>query len=254
MILVHEDEQIQIWHYPSTIRTGKTNELKKYRYFDPISGLDRGYLSKQAIKLRPTLRVKKYYNCSLCNSGYLSFSKKESACSLKCQRLLREGVKSCNVCSTRISFKSKGDKCHACLLKKQSEHRRYKKSPLNTKIKRNITSLISQSLKLKGYKKSSKTAKLLTCTIEQFHSHIESLFDSGMTWSNWGQGVNSWQIDHICPCNQAQNEQELIKLQHYSNLQPLWTIDNIKKSDKSTLEAQKVCLEILGRQWVYNIL
>mgnify|MGYP002132731409 FL=1 len=49
-----------------------------------------------------------------------------------------------------------------------------------------------------------------------------------MTWDNYGD----WHIDHIIPLNSAQTEEDLYKLCHYSNLQPLWALDNLKKGSK----------------------
>ena len=59
-------------------------------------------------------------------------------------------------------------------------------------------------------------------------AHIERQFTKGMNWSNYGE----FHIDHIIPLASAKTEQELKKLCHYSNLQPLWAVDNLIKSAK----------------------
>jgi hypothetical protein len=58
--------------------------------------------------------------------------------------------------------------------------------------------------------------------------HIEKQFIDDMNWDNKG----NWHIDHIIPLSSAKTEVELMKLFHFSNLQPLWASDNIKKSNK----------------------
>ena len=77
----------------------------------------------------------------------------------------------------------------------------------------------------RGY---SKTSKLLGCEWETVKQHIERQFTKGMTWDNQGE----WHVDHIIPLASANTEEELIKLCHYTNLQPLWAKDNLSKSDK----------------------
>jgi hypothetical protein len=49
-----------------------------------------------------------------------------------------------------------------------------------------------------------------------------------MNWSN----RNLWHIDHIIPLASAKTEEEMIKLCHYTNLQPLWAIENMSKGSK----------------------
>jgi hypothetical protein len=88
--------------------------------------------------------------------------------------------------------------------------------------------LISGSFKRQGYKKFSKTHEILGCTFEEFKEHIEKQFVDGMSWDN----RSKWHIDHIYPISLAKSEEEVIKLNHYTNLQPLWAKDNIRKSNK----------------------
>ena len=58
---------------------------------------------------------------------------------------------------------------------------------------------------------------------------IESQFKEGMTWENWGRGIGKWNIDHKIPLASATSEKEIIKLMHYTNLQPLWAEENSAK-------------------------
>lgn len=113
--------------------------------------------------------------------------------------------------------------------KKVNEY--YKKRKENDplfKLRCNIATLIRFCIKKQGYSKKSKTFKILGCTIEEFKVHLENKFVDGMTWDNHGK----WHLDHIYPVSLAKDEEELIKLNHYTNFQPLWALDNIRKSNK----------------------
>jgi hypothetical protein len=114
---------------------------------------------------------------------------------------------------------------------KSSEYVRNRvKTDLLFKVKRNITDLINKSIKGNGYTKKSKTYELLGCDFETFKNHIESKFQEGMTWENKGKG--GWHIDHIYPNSLCKSEEELYKNQHYTNLQPLWEEENLRKGNK----------------------
>jgi hypothetical protein len=93
----------------------------------------------------------------------------------------------------------------------------------------NIRSLIGCSFKNHGFKKNSKTMQILGCTIQEFKLHIESQFKEGMSWDNRSE----WHIDHIMPLSMAKTEDEIVRLNHYKNLRPLWAYENLAKSDKT---------------------
>jgi len=77
-----------------------------------------------------------------------------------------------------------------------------------------------------------KTMDIIGCDPKELKNKIESQFEIWMSWDNYGYGKNKWVIDHIIPLSSATNEEELYKLCHYSNLQPLSWEENMKKSDK----------------------
>jgi len=107
---------------------------------------------------------------------------------------------------------------------KEYKNRRKKENPLY-KLYLNMSSLISISIKRGGYTKTSKTHKILGCSFDEFKFYIESKFESWMSWENKGKYNGDfnygWDIDHIIPISSAKTEEEIIKLNHYSNLQPL---------------------------------
>jgi hypothetical protein len=95
------------------------------------------------------------------------------------------------------------------------------------KLKSNIRNTIIRYIK---NPKNNNTEQILGCTFEQLKQHIESQWVEGMNWDNWTQ--DGWHVDHIIPLASATTEDEIYKLNHYTNLQPLWAPDNMKKGFK----------------------
>lgn len=98
------------------------------------------------------------------------------------------------------------------------------------KFKGNVRSLIIGSFKRgkKKYKKKLRSEEILGCSIEFFQKYIESKFTKGMTLENYGE----WHLDHIIPLATAKNEEDVIRLNHYRNFQPLWAFDNFSKGGR----------------------
>jgi hypothetical protein len=116
----------------------------------------------------------------------------------------------------------------------QARHAAYKRNLRRTnplyRLRSNVGTLIANVLSNQGYRKSSKSASILGCTFEEFEHHIESSFTLGMSWNN----RTEWHIDHIVPVAFAENEQELLMLNHYTNLRPLWITHNLNKASTLT--------------------
>lgn len=98
------------------------------------------------------------------------------------------------------------------------------------RLKNNCRCMIGNSLRLNGYAKESKTEIILGCSFDDFKIYLESKFETWMSWDNYGKYNGElnygWDIDHIIPLNSAETEEEIIKLNHYSNLQPLCSYTN----------------------------
>lgn len=125
---------------------------------------------------------------------------------------------------------------------KINEYRRkYKKQKRLTdslfKLKHNISCLIRMTISRKGYKKKCKTSEILGCSYEEFKLYLEAKFLPWMNWDNYGlyNGTLNygWDIDHRIPICTATNEEDVIRLNHYTNLQPLCSKVNrdIKNKD-----------------------
>ena len=105
------------------------------------------------------------------------------------------------------------------------------------KLTKNIKTLIKSKIKCNGYTKDSKTNEILGCSYEEFKLHLESKFESWMTWENHGlyngELNYGWDIDHVIPISNGKTEEEIIKLNHYTNLQPLCSyVNRVIKRDK----------------------
>lgn len=89
-------------------------------------------------------------------------------------------------------------------------------------------------LAIKGGQKKGSAVRDLGCTIPELIIHLEKQFQSGMSWDNWT--TDGWHIDHIIPLFSFDltDREQLLKACHYTNLQPLWALDNIRKGAKLT--------------------
>jgi hypothetical protein len=103
------------------------------------------------------------------------------------------------------------------------------KNDHNFRLKSSLRKRIVRALTDQGNRKSMNTQELLGETFDFVKSHLESLFQEGMTWENYG--YRGWHIDHIVPlCRFDLNyPTQQKKAFNYKNLQPLWMKDNFKK-------------------------
>ena len=100
-------------------------------------------------------------------------------------------------------------------------------TPLGSLINR-VRCRTAGAFRARGIKKGSKTEEILGCEWAILKSHIEAQFTEGMTWEN----RNEWHVDHRIPLASAKDRITLVKLCHYTNLQPLWWRDNLAKGAK----------------------
>lgn len=116
-------------------------------------------------------------------------------------------------------------------------HRRRYKNDVLYKIKFMLRNMLYKSIVRNGYEKNSKTTEIIGCSFEEFKVYIESKFEPWMNWENYGlyngKLNHGWDIDHIKPLYSVKTEEDLIKLNHYTNLQPLCSKVNrdIKRLD-----------------------
>lgn len=103
--------------------------------------------------------------------------------------------------------------------------REFKKSNPNYMLSEKLRARIRNALR--GNPRSADIQTLLGCDYTSFRHYIQSKFQAGMTWNNFGE----WHLDHIIPCSSF----DLTKIEdqqrcfHYTNHQPLWAKDNLRK-------------------------
>lgn len=171
----------------------EVNRTKYYRCSCENCGLDKGYVSKSRFNKKP--------HCIKCATNTIEHKNK-----LKKSHWSVRGVSS------------------KAWMKKDPT------SPLRVKIGTNLRSRLNKAIK--GNYKSGSAVEDLGCSIDEFKSYIESKFQPGMTWDNWGR--DTWHIDHIVPISHfdLSNRDELLKACHYSNMCPLWAKDNMIKGNR----------------------
>lgn len=199
---------------------------------------------KRRLKNEIILRTE-FYKCDLClQEKHRTFFYKKNPLIIK---------KKCHDCTKKESFskRKKSNKLrnekikqNPVLLRKKYDTvktwRKNNKEKINNYIKnktkndtlfaftRSARLLICNAFKRKNAIKIKKTVEILGCSIPYFKKHIESNFKDGMSWIN----RNKWHIDHKKPLCTAKTIDDIIELNHYTNLQPLWAIDNLKKGGR----------------------
>lgn len=110
------------------------------------------------------------------------------------------------------------------------------------KLKNNLRKSVARGLKQINENKQSKTELILGCSFAEFKQYLESQFETWMTWENYGNpkdGIfepnKTWDIDHKIPQSKGLTYDEVIKLNHYTNLQPLCSHFNrfVKRSTEN---------------------
>lgn len=107
-------------------------------------------------------------------------------------------------------------------------NQRYAQS-LPLRLRAVLRTRLRKALKASANRRVDRAISLTGCTTEYLKTYLESHFTEGMTWSNYGQ----WHIDHIRPCASfdLSDPEQQRQCFHYTNLQPLWAVENWSKAD-----------------------
>lgn len=127
------------------------------------------------------------------------------------------------------------------LVKNNSKKSIYKRRKENNLFR--LKESISKILRRSSISKVENKNIIIGLSLPDLKIYLETKFEAWMTWENYGKyngGLNyGWDIDHIIPLSSGKNEEEIIKLNHYTNLQPLCSkINRDIKKDKLEYEYQ----------------
>ncbi len=112
--------------------------------------------------------------------------------------------------------------------RKAAYEKERRKDPLY-RMTGNMRTAMYQSLIAGGFKKLNSINSSLGCSWIDFQNHLQSKFLPGMSMDNYGP---VWHVDHVIPLNTAKTSADVVKLFHYTNLQPLFAKDNLSKGHK----------------------
>ncbi len=151
---------------------------------------------------------------------------------------LRHNCSDCHRKHNRKAYLSLSDEMKSAKLAKCSQWSALNRDRINAR--RNKMTLSPQARKRRNASRHlnhlingaspGKFIKLVGCTSDEFKAHLKSKFKPGMTLENHGE----WHIDHIIPLSafDAFDPEQWVKANHYSNIQALWAIENMKKGSK----------------------
>lgn len=225
------------------------NNRKYFRTFCFICGKDKGYKSKDSAK-RPcyscngkkanqtSIKARNKDKDKCLHVGCDSLEKFKGMCQKHYDKQRKPNKNKrthCTICNKKMEAKTANKKycskaCNSASWKARNPlYRKNKlKKDINARIAANLRTRVKNALK-NNYK-SGSAVEDLGCSIEEFKVYLESKFTDGMNWGNYSQ----WHIDHIKPLClfDLTDPIQFRQACHYSNLQPMWALDNLKKSSK----------------------
>jgi len=196
----------------------RTKVCKKCRVCKPVTEYYVGGKNKTVL----------FSNCKACHNAYCRLWAKDHPDEVK-RIEHRFGMKN----REKISAKNKRySKTHPEYTRERNRRYCAERMPRdpNFRIASNLRKRLLMAVR--SDQKAGSAVRDLGCTIEQFRRYIESLWLPGMTWETYGR--NGWHFDHIVPLSSFDltDPEQFKKACHYTNLQPLWAADNIRKSNK----------------------
>lgn len=192
------------------------------------------------------VNTERYYFGKPCSYGHGELRHKSNRCCVECAReAVRRYQGTERGKSVLAAYNGSPDRKEVLARYNRSEKRKkvglkYRSSEKGAITYRKCQSTVEATLRMRLRDRVRKILKRgkgtragsavrdLGCSIAQFKSNIEVQFLPGMSWDNYGQ----WHLDHVRPLSTFDlsiREQFLMAI-NYSNYQPLWAKDNLKKA------------------------
>lgn len=235
-------EQIAQW-------AERYNELLSFSAVGKEFGIEKSVVNRKLRKYRDMFNIKfkeeskkelfnqgkkKCYDCgeiksvSMFGASLRRFDKIDGRCRI-CSRKYRDNYATKNPQKEEIWYKKAYKKYNNSI----------KNHPLG-KLRLSIRNGVRRIFKNTKYKEAGHKnigLKFLCCSIKDFRQYIESLWQPGMTWENYG--FYGWHIDHIVPVASIKSINDIDQIKkvcHYTNMCPLWAKENLKKGSKTISE------------------
>lgn len=169
-------------------------------------------------------------NCKICQSNHNKLYNEANADNIA---IIRKAFYDNNQERLLAEKKKNYEANREIFIKRQSNYDRYKRQtdPIY-RLKKNVRIMVVKSLKNKSYTKKSQSFNIIGCLQDEFITYIKSKWEPWMNWENYGlyngEPNYGWDIDHKTPISSAIIEEDIIRLNHYTNLQPLCSLINRK--------------------------
>lgn len=232
----------------------QTRAREKYK-LNPAPSVAQSRTSRPCRECHRSLTVEHYHlpnswyckHCTSVRKERARLAQPDSQCdtcgAVKSQQYMLKTRSRCTQCESqrRATAKRQQYANHVYSTSVQAQRkRRYRQDPLY-RLKDNVVTLIANAFANRAYSKNSRTQQILGCSYSDFCTHIESQFALDMSWDN----RELWDLDHRVPVSLAENEQELMLLNHYTNFQPLWS--GLNQAKKASVDREDpLYLELLA--------
>ena len=205
----------KIWRQNNKEHVREKNKEKCKRYRDKNKVKLKSYMSLYYINNKEKLDIKnKEYNKEYYLNNKEKINGRNSDYYFNNKELIKEKHHEYYI-NNKESLRETRNNYHKNRLKNDTLYR----------FKCKIKKMINKKIKDFGFNKSKGTIEILGCSFEEFKLYLESKFEPWMTWENKGlyngEFNYGWDIDHIIPLSSAETEEDIIRLNHYTNLQPL---------------------------------